>query len=384
MDVNVNELMGFLAHHWISRVFLVALAVVFINFVLLRGLRRLGHAVNKSNTFWDDALFAAASLPLRVFTWVQGLAIAAGMVEPLPQDEVFALVGSVRKVAVIGVIVWFLLRLISEVTHQIAAQERREDSRYDDTTIEAMSKLLRLAVLITGVLVVLQTLGISVSGVLAFGGVGGIAIGFAAKDMLSNLFGGLTIYLDRPFAKGDWICSPEKDIEGTVENIGWRTTVIRRFNKRPITVPNAMFTNLVVENPSRMTHRRIYESVGIRYSDANKMQAITDDVRQYLKESPDIDTDQTVLVNFDRFGASSLDFFIYCLTRTTNWAEYHRVKHAVLLQVMEIVTAHGAECAFPTRTLEFSDPAMAARLAAVPQAEGSAADSAQIDAGATA
>lgn len=366
MDLNLTELSNFLIHHWISRVFLVALAVVLVNFILLKGLRRLGQAVNKSNTFWDDAIFAAAHLPLRVFTWVQGLAIAAGMVEPLPQDEVFALVGPMRKVAIIGVIVWFLLRLIGEVSRQIAARERQEDSRFDDTTIEALSKLLRMAVFITGVLVVLQTLGISVSGVLAFGGVGGIAIGFAAKDMLSNLFGGLTIYLDRPFAKGDWICSPEKDIEGVVERIGWRTTVIRRFNKRPITVPNAMFTNLVVENPSRMTHRRIYESVGIRYMDAEKMQAITDDVSAYLRNSPDIDTNQTILVNFDRFGASSLDFFIYCLTRTTNWAEYHRVKHAVLSRVLEIVGERGAECAFPTRTLEFSDPAVAARLAADP------------------
>lgn len=352
------------ADHWVTHVFAVALIVVVVNFVLVRTLARMKKAVNRSKTVWDDAVFEAVNQPLRVFMWVQGLAIAAGMVDPLPQDEVFALVGPARKIAVIAILVWFLLRLINQVAQNVVASGHADDPRYDDTTVEAIGKLLRLAVIITGCLVMMQTLGISISGVLAFGGIGGIAIGFAAKDMLSNLFGGLTIYLDRPFAKGDWICSPEKDIEGTVEHIGWRSTVIRRFNKRPIAVPNAIFTSLVVENPSRMTNRRIYETVGIRYADAERMGLITDAVRAYLKSSSDIDQNQTVIVNFDKFGASSLDFFIYCLTRTTNWVEFHRIKHEVLTRVLEIIDEHGAQCAFPTRTLEFASPETAARLAA--------------------
>ncbi len=360
MSVDPQQIAG----HWVTHVFGVVLLVVLVNFVLVRILARMQQAVGRSKTLWDDAVFAAANHPLRVFMWVQGMAIAAGMVDPLPQDEVFALVGPARKIAVIAILVWFLLRLINQVSHKMVASGRKADRGYDDTTVEAIGKLLRLAVIITGGLVMLQTLGISISGVLAFGGIGGIAIGFAAKDMLSNLFGGLTIYLDRPFAKGDWICSPEKDIEGTVESIGWRSTVIRRFNKRPITVPNAIFTNLVVENPSRMTNRRIYENVGIRYADAQRMGPITDAVRAYLKASPDIDQNQTVIVNFDKFGASSLDFFVYCLTRTTNWVEFHRIKHEVLSRILEIVEEHGAQCAFPTRTLEFASPETAARLAA--------------------
>ncbi len=360
----MNIDVGMILDHWVSHVFAVALAVVLVNFLLVRTLARMQKAVDRSQTVWDDAVFAAASLPLRAFMWVQGLSIAAGMVDPLPQDEVFALVGPARKVAVIVILVWFLLRLINEVGHNIVASGHADDPRYDDTTVEAVGKLLRLAVIITGTLVMMQTLGISISGVLAFGGIGGIAIGFAAKDMLSNLFGGLTIYLDRPFAKGDWICSPEKDIEGTVEHIGWRSTVIRRFNKRPIAVPNAIFTNLVVENPSRMTNRRIYETVGVRYADAGRMGAITDAVRSYLRENSDIDTDQTIIVNFDKFGASSLDFFVYCLTRTTNWVEFHRIKHEVLSRILHIVEEHGAQCAFPTRTVEFASPETAARLAA--------------------
>lgn len=355
-----------LAQHWVAHVFAVVVVVVVINFFLVRALDRMLHAVGRTRMVWDDAVFKAVALPVRVFTWVQGMAIAAGMVEPLPQDEVFKLVGPARKIAVIAILVWFLWRLINEVSHQIIENGRADGEAYDSTTVDAIGKLLRLAVIITGGLVMLQTLGISISGVLAFGGIGGIAIGFAAKDLLSNLFGGLTIYLDRPFSKGDWICSPEKDIEGTVEHIGWRTTRIRRFNKRPITVPNALFTNLVVENPSRMTNRRIYETIGIRYCDAGKMNAVTDAVRAYLRANSDIDQNQTIIVNFDKFGSSSLDFFIYCLTRTTNWVEFHRIKHEVLSAVLKIIEDHEAECAFPTRTLEFAQangPEVAARLA---------------------
>ena len=115
---------------------------------------------------------------------------------------------------------------------------------------------------------ILQSLGVSVSGLLAFGGIGGIAVGFAARDLLANFLGGLSIYLDRPFTVGDWIRSPDREIEGTVEEIGWRMTRIRTFDQRPLYVPNSIFASVALENPSRMNNRRIYETLGIRYEDA--------------------------------------------------------------------------------------------------------------------
>ncbi|WP_258868179.1 mechanosensitive ion channel family protein [Alkalilimnicola ehrlichii] len=130
-----------------------------------------------------------------------------------------------------------------------------------------------MVIVIAG-LVVLQTLGISIAGVLAFGGVGGIAVGFAARDLLANFFGGLTVYLDRPFSVGDWIRSPDREIEGTVERIGWRQTRIRTFDLRPLYVPNSTFNSIALENPSRMSNRRIFETIGIRYNDADKMATI--------------------------------------------------------------------------------------------------------------
>jgi MscS family membrane protein len=201
---------------------------------------------------------------------------------------------------------------------------------------------------------ILQTLGVSISGVLAFGGIGGIAIGFAAKDLLANFFGGMMIYLDKPFKVGDWIRSPDRQIEGTVETIGWRQTVIRTFDQRPLYVPNSAFANIAVENPSRMRNRRIYETIGLRYEDAPMMQQIVEDVKGMLEDDPEIDTSRTLMVNFNAYAPSSLDFFIYTFSKTTDWVEFHGVKQKILLKVLEIITGHGAEIAFPTSTLHLA------------------------------
>ena len=197
----------------------------------------------------------------------------------------------------------------------------------------------------------LQAFGVSVSGVLAFGGIGGIAIGFAARDLLANFFGALMIFLDRPFSVGDWVRSPDRDIEGTVEDIGWRLTRIRTFDKRPLYLPNSIFSSLAVENPSRMYNRRIYETIGLRYDDIGAMEAIVAGVREMLQQSDEIDQRQVLMVNFVTFGPSSVDFFVYAFTRTVDWQTYHEVKQRILLNIAQIIEQHDAEIAFPTRTL---------------------------------
>ncbi|MDZ7735419.1 MAG: mechanosensitive ion channel family protein [Gammaproteobacteria bacterium] len=201
----------------------------------------------------------------------------------------------------------------------------------------------------------MQTLGFSISGVLAFGGIGGIAVGFAAKDMLANFFGGMMVYLDRPFSVGDWIRSPDRDIEGTVEEIGWRLTRIRTFDKRPLYVPNYVFNTVSIENPSRMLNRRIREVIGVRYDDAGKIADIVGDIRDMIRNHPDIDINQTLIVNFDAFASSSLNIFVYTFTKTCDWVEYHRVKEDIMLRIIDIIDQHGAECAFPTTTIHVPD-----------------------------
>ncbi len=360
---------------WISQVFLVVLAAMLANFVLKRFLARLRRRLEKTANLWDDALIRAVQRPLPWITWVVGLSLAGEIIFSHTQSPLFAFIEPLRDVAVIALLAWFLIRFINEVEQSIVLSRERQGRPVDRTTVDAVAKLLRISVVVTTSLVVLQTLGYSVSGVLAFGGIGGLAVGFAAKDLLANFFGGLMIYLDRPFAVGDWIYSPDREIEGTVEKIGWRLTTIRTFDKRPLYVPNATFTSIAVVNPSRMSHRRIYETIGLRYEDLDKMADICAEVEAMLRAHPDIDASQTLMVHFNAFNSSSVDFFVYTFTKTTVWTEYHRVKQDVLLKIHEIIARHGAEEAFPTRTLHLPDgvrlvPPELAGLSAVEDARG--------------
>jgi MscS family membrane protein len=378
MDSSKSTLDSFLAslglEAWVTEVFIIVFLTLLVNFIQKRLLGRLARKLETTRNPWDDAVITSLQKPLTALVWIVGLAFAIQVIQEAEQATIFAAVRPIRDVGVIAMLTWFLVRFIKHAEQNIVKGKEEKGEDYDRATLDALAKLLRLSVIITAVLVALQTLGYSVSGVLAFGGIGGIAVGFAAKDLLANFFGGLMLYLDRPFTIGDWIRSPDRDIEGTVEQIGWRLTMIRTFDSRPLYIPNAIFTNMAVQNPSRMQNRRIYETIGVRYDDAAKMAAIVSDVTAMLKAHPDIDTNKTLMVNFNAFAASSLDFFVYCMTKTTVWAEYHAVKQDVLLKILEIIDGYGAEVAFPTSTIHIPEgiapPAGSGMEAAMPQAAG--------------
>ncbi|EBG1981198.1 mechanosensitive ion channel family protein [Salmonella enterica] len=198
--------------------------------------------------------------------------------------------------------------------------------------------------------------GMSLSGLLTFGGIGGIAVGMAGKDVLSNFFSGIMLYFDRPFSIGDWIRSPDRNIEGTVAEIGWRITRINTFDHRPLYVPNSVFSSISVENPGRMTNRRIKTVIGLRYEDADKIGLIVDAIRNMLQAHRDIDQKQTLLVYFNEFADSSLNIMVYCFTKTTVWQEWLAVQQDVYLKIIAIVQENGADFAFPSQTLYIDDP----------------------------
>ena len=300
----------------------------------------------RTNNTWDDIIFFSVNRPVN---WIIVLMGSSMSLRVIAKSEALSFSGYIpvfQKVSILLLIGWVFWRLIYKTESTFVADDAK-----DTTTVTALAKLAKLSILTIISLSVIQTLGVSISGVLAFGGMGGLIVGMAAKDLLSNLFGATMVYMDKPFKVGDWIRSPDKSIEGTVEEIGWRVTRIRTFDKRPIYVPNSLFTHIVVENPSRMTNRRIKETFGLRYKDIEQVDSIIKAVREMLKNHEDIDQKQTLIVNFDLFNNSTLDFFIYTFTKTTNWVLFHEIKQDVLLKVAEIVTQHDADFAFPTQQL---------------------------------
>lgn len=359
LSATADYLAAYFGHEtWIIQVFIVVFLTALLNWLQKRVLARLAVKLRATRTYWDDALLDAARRPFSFFIWILGLTFAADIVKSETEAAIFGAVGPLRDVGVIFVLAWFLVRFIKRAEANIISKKQTAGADYDQTTLDAVAKLLRVSVIITAALVGMQTLGYSISGVLAFGGIGGIAVGFAARDLLANFFGGFMIYMDRPFNVGDWIRSPDQEIEGTVEQIGWRLTTIRTFDKRPLYVPNSVFTTISVENPARMSHRRIKQTIGIRYADAPKMREIIVAVRKMLEDHEEIDSRQTLIVNFDEFAPSSLNFFIYTFTHTVEWIYFHEVKQDVLLKIIDIIEAHGAECAYPTSTLHLPDALM--------------------------
>lgn len=348
----------FSKNNWLISVFLYLLIGVLFSWIEPFFYKRIQPKLSETKRAWDDSLIKAIHKPLQFFVW----ALIFTLILPVILHafniklEFLKSMNAIREVLFIIALLWFALRFIGNTEKEITAQppEKRKGIR-DRTTLRAVTQLSRVSVIVIAILISLQTFGISIATLLAVGGVGGIALGFAAKDTLANFLGGMMIFWDRPFSVGDWVRSPDRNIEGVVEHIGWRLTRIRTFDKRPLYVPNGMFSTISIENPSRMLNRRIKTTVGLRYKDAPKINAIVKDIETMLRNHPEIDTNQTLLVNLVEFGSSSLNFLIYTFTKTTSWVKFQSVQQDVFFKVIEIITQHGAECAFPTMTLDLPE-----------------------------
>lgn len=267
----------------------------------------------------------------------------------LDQHKITSISSNMIKTTTMIAMALIALQQIFQLINRLTKSQISKGS--DPTSAHIVARILKMILFVILVLIFGEHLGISLTGLMAFGGVGGIAIGLAAKDMLSNVFSGIMLYFDRPFNIGDWISSPDRTIEGTVVEIGWRLTKIITFDHRPLYVPNAVFSSISVENPGRMTNRRIKTTIGMRYEDASRMAAIITDIKAMLRANEKIDQKQTMLVNFTEFADSSLNIMIYCFTKTTVWSEWLDAQQEVYLKIVDIVHSNGADFAFDSQTI---------------------------------
>jgi MscS family membrane protein len=337
---------------WMLHVFLVILSTGILNFVKNRIYLKWLNKISRGSHLWHHCFLETSQRPLSMMFWVIGLSFSAQIISVNTHHTLvskFIITG--KTVLLMIALIWFLINFIKHLEDALIKRSDETPDHLDKTTVRAISQLFRIAVIISSALILLDTFGVPTSGVMAAGGLGGIAVGFAAKDLLANIFGGLIIFLDRPFIIGEWIRSPEKNLEGVVEHIGWRTTQLRTFDKRVLTIPNGVFSMISIENPSRMSHRRIKTKVGIRYDDATKIKPMLTAMEKMLEDHDAIDSTMTCFVNLTEFGDSSLNFLIYCFTKTTNWVAFQAIQQDVFLRVIDIIDEFEAECAFPTSTL---------------------------------
>ena len=356
MEATILNSLSFLGINEDSKFGLVVLLFIVVFLILLTGvilnlfIRKLIALADKTTTVWDDAILNSFNGPLRLVIWSVGLTYTAEIIWRDLDADLINLVVNLRTLAVITALAWFVIRLLNNIEQGLLEKDVSVIG-FDKVGIRAVNKILKVSALITAFLIALDTLGYSISGVLAFGGIGGIAVGFAARDLLANFFGGLIIYLDRPFTEGEVIRAEEKNILGTVEDIGWRLTRVRTFEKRLLYIPNSLFASMVIENVSRMTHRRIREVIGIRYDDITKVPEIVKQIENLLNRQNKIDSIQPLVVKLDYFNASSVDILINTYTSVINWTEFHAFKQDLMIEISNIITHNGAEIAFPTTTV---------------------------------
>ena len=346
MDIFFESVLTYLIALSLITLFLLVIKNKLINIILAIS--------EKTNTIYDELLLHSIKTPttyLIIFTYF--ILVTNYLVEEdlINTELQFS---SLIYILIIISIAWSFLRGLN---FYIASKPFIKNLSSDDDitlvteTYEIVVRILKVIVFIIAALIIMQELGLSISGLLAFGGVGGLIVGLAAKDLLSNFFGGMMIFFDRPFRVGEFIKSPDRNIEGIVEKIGWRLTIVRTFSKNVLYIPNTAFSSIIVENATRMSNRRINETIGIRYDDLSKMSDILEDINKSLLENSDIDQTQKAKVYFKSFSASSCDFFIYAFTITKDWEEFLKIKQRVLLNVAEIISKHKAEIAYPTSTV---------------------------------
>ena len=338
----------------VTLIILIALSLLFIKnkiILLFTGISK------KTATEFDDILLKSLQIPL---TFLIVLVSLVFITETL--NDTYQLFEDFNKpkilyVLTIIIIAWTLIKVLDNYYNSksfLKGLKSSDDPVVIEQTYEITIRIFKIIVIFISLLTLMQEFGLSISGLLAFGGVGGLVVGLAAKDLLSNFFGGLMIYFDRPFKVGEFIKSPDRNIEGIVESIGWRLTVVRTFSKNVLYIPNSAFSNIIVENATRMTNRRINEVIGLRYEDLDKIPEIVNEVRAYLDQNNNIDHSNKPVVYFKSFSASSCDFFIYAFTNTKDWREFLEIKEDVLYQTSKIISENNAAIAFPTTTIDWT------------------------------
>jgi MscS family membrane protein len=328
--------------------------VVFLISVWLR------RATRRVHRWWVGDIIVAAGKPLG------GLAMAAVFSLGLP---LLQLPVTLNKVALLAIrvlaafsVVWLGWRLSDVITSAMSKRAATTETKLDDQLVPLVRRALQVLIFTLGTLFILQNLDVDVGSLLAGLGLGGLAFALAAKDTIANLFGSLTIFLDKPFQVGDWI-KIGSDIEGTVEDVGFRSTRIRTFYSSVFTVPNATIANAAIDNLGVRHYRRYKTTLSLTYATPpEKIIAFCEGVRALIQALPGMRKDYD-LVEFTEFGAHSLDVLLYCFMDTPDWPTELRTRNDLNLAILQLARDVGVDFAFPTQSLYLEQVAAPKELA---------------------
>jgi len=315
-------------------------------------LRYIAHLTRRTHTDLDDMILEAVRKPLEVGVVLIFIALALTVLQ-VPPDQAKAerILHALLSLATTVVVTWLLFRVVDAFAKYLGNLASQTDSKVDDALIPLGQKAIKIFLFLLAFLVALQNIGYSVTGLVAGLGIGGLALALAAQDTVANLFGSVMILLDRPFRVGDWIKGT--DFEGTVEEVGFRSTRVRTFPRTLVTVPNKQMADMVIDNQQAMPARRIQIVVGVTYATTPaQMRQALEGIRAIIERLPGMWAEGT-LVRFNEFGASSLNILVRCFTTNIGMDEHSRVREELHFAIMDLFESLGIEFAFPSQTIYY-------------------------------
>jgi len=297
----------------------------------------------------DNLFLEAVSKPLGMVLLLGGISGALAIL-PLPSEpNVSGFAFEVIKIAYALDFLWFLFRLVDIGVKYLARLAERTESRLDEQLVPLVSRSIKFTIGAISFLWLMQLLGYNISSLLAGLGIGGLAVALALQDTLSNFFGSVFIFLDRPFLVGDWIKIGE--VEGVVEDVGFRSTRIRTWFATLVAIPNKTIANSTIDNWSKMHKRRVSQIVGVTYeTTADQMEKAVAEIKEIVTNDPGVDQ-QFIVVRFTDFGASSLNILVYYFTRATAFADHNETKERINLAIMRKLKELKLTIAFPTMSI---------------------------------
>ena len=334
---------------------IVGALVILISFLMLRKLfvkyifaYILGVAA-KSRTDLNEKLLQAFELPIRTLLVVLGAYLALRYL-PLSLN-VDLLMSKVLRSFIVILIFWGIYGLAG--IHSFMSDEFKEKLNIDSILIPFFSKVSRFIVIALAIGLVAHEWNYDVNGFIAGLGLGGLAFALAAKDALANIFGGIVIIMEKPFSIGDWVFTPS--VEGTVEDISFRSTRFRTFAHALVTVPNSTLASEAITNWTRMGKRRLTFNLGLAYgTHRNRLESCVNRIRTMLMEHDEINN-ELIVVNFEKFSESSLDLLIYCFTNTTAFKEFLAVRQDINFKIMDILEDEDVALAIPNRSIHIEN-----------------------------
>lgn len=333
---------------WIGMILLV-LAAWLLSWVgaaiVLRIVRPL---VSRTETALDDQILHSMIGPFR-FLLAVGL-FAAGSVALALSISAYDFLGRIEVALVVVAVTWVALRIV-DILETVLVNRLSDTDRASVIAILPLTrKVAKVFLIVIAFVALLQNLGFNVTGLLAGLGVGGLAVALAAQKLIANLFGGASLIADRPVRVGDF-CRFGDGKVGTVEEIGLRSTRIRSLDRTLVTIPNADFSEIQLENFAARDRMRLFAMLGLRYETTpDQLRHVLAELRKLLVAHPRV-TEDPARVRFVGFGAHSLDLEVFAYVNTSDWGEFLKIREDIYLRFMDIVRDSGTGFAFPSQTL---------------------------------